>query len=584
MVSVQQQLNELVQAALDKHYPGVDLPLSCFIKPSTRPEFGDFQANVALPLAKIVGENPRQCAEKLLAELSNHQYFAKCEIAGPGFINMTMDNAYLTNSCAIMLGDGNLGIQTTENPQTVVIDYSSANVAKEMHVGHLRSTVIGDAITRLLTFLGHKVIRQNHLGDWGTQFGMIIEWMLENNWQPDNRHTMAELNALYKNAKKKFDDDEDFTKRARKRVVALQSGDAQTRQLWQGLVDESVRYFQTIYDRLQVLLQPEDVRGESSYNDDLSDVIDALKNAGVLTESQGAMVAFLDGFVDPNGKPLPYIVRKSDGGYLYATTDIAAARYRLNELKANRLIYVTDARQKQHFAMLFSLLRKCGWVDDSVSLEHIAFGSILGPDRKPYKTREGEVINLSTLLDEAKDKALNLVKEKQSDIDEASQQHIADVISIGAIKYADLSTDRIKDVIFNWEKMLAFEGNTAPYLQNAFVRIQAIFRKAKAQSIDWSNTTNLSLSIESEHEHQLAVLLLSFSDLLDSVSVDLAIHRICHYLFEVASHFHRFYEHCPVMTAETQAQRLSRLQLCQLTANVLQTGLSLLGISTLEKM
>lgn len=581
MQSLQQQLTSIIEQAISDCFGQVEVALAPLVTKARRPEFGDFQTNFALALGKALQKNPRECAEAVLQNIQHHPLFASLEIAGPGFINITLANAPLADYCQHALADDQLGIEKDTQPQTVVIDYSSANVAKEMHVGHLRSTVIGDASARILTALGHHVIRQNHLGDWGTQFGMIIEWMIENHWADKTDHTISELNALYRNAKQQFDASEDFAKRARERVVKLQSGDAQTRRIWQSLVDESVRYFQTVYERLGVLLTIDDVRGESSYNDDLTDALNALDQTGVLTESQGAKVVFLEGFVDPEDNPVPMIVQKSDGGFLYATTDIAAARYRINELNADRIIYVTDARQKQHFAMLFALLQQCGWTHDQVSLEHVAFGSILGPDRKPYKTREGEVINLSTLLDEAEAKALEIVASKQSDLPESEQRQIAKTISIGAIKYADLSTDKIKDVIFNWDKMLAFEGNTAPYLQNAFVRVQAIFRKAKAQDLDWQSA---KVQLEATQEHQLAILLLSFPDLLASIANDLSIHRLCNYLYEVASHFHRFYEYCPVLTADTPEQRLSRLQLCQFTANTLRLGLSLLGIDVLERM
>lgn len=583
MQTLQQTLNTRVQTAITQCFGPLTIDLSPLVVTAKKVEFGDFQTNFALPLSKVLQKSPQEIALAVLKHLEPETIFASLEIAGPGFINIRLNRQEVAPFCLAALADAHLGVPLAATPQRVVIDYSSANVAKEMHVGHLRSTVIGDAIARLLTYLGHTVIRQNHLGDWGTQFGMIIQWMLEHEETLSASLTMQALNHLYKQAKQQFDADPEFAARAKQRVVALQSGEATTRALWQRLVTESIAYFQQVYERLGVLLQPQDVRGESSYNADLPRVITELEQANLLTHSDGAGVVFLEGYVDPNNQPVPMIVQKSDGSYLYATTDIAAARYRLRELQADRIIYVTDARQKQHFSMLFSLLNKLNWGKSKTPhrLEHIAFGSILGADRKPYKTREGEVIPLVTLLDEAENKAYALVSEKQGDLPEAERRRIARSISIGAIKYADLSTDRIKDVVFNWERMLAFEGNTAPYLQNAYVRIQAIFRKATVQHIVWQQA---AITLEQDAEYQLALLLLNFPECLELIAKDLQMHRLCHYLFDVASSFHRYYEHCPILTAEHPDLCLSRLQLCALTARTLKTGLSLLGIEILDKM
>ncbi len=478
---IETALCDAVRTAFGEQYAHVD-PL---VRPAGDAKFGDFQANLAMPLAKQLKAKPRDIAQQLVDALPVEALFAQPpDIAGPGFINMTLCAELLQEHAAAMRDDERLGIPRAQPPQHVVVDYSSPNVAKEMHVGHLRSTILGDTIARVLAFQDHQVIRQNHLGDWGTQFGMLIEYLVDAGWdaqtlkQSTGDQKIGDLNRLYQQAKKKFDDDADFADRARQRVVALQRGDEPTLELWRGLVAESKRHFNDVYQRLGVQLTDEDIRGESFYNDQLPQVVEALEQTGMLRESQGAACVFPEGFKDREGEPLPMIVRKKDGGYLYATTDLAAARYRINTLGAERMIYVTDARQAQHFAMVFETLREAGWApQDQVRLDHVAFGAILGPDRKPFKTREGGTVRLSDLLDEAERRAGEVIAQKNPELTEAERAEVARVVGIGALKYADLSNDRVKDYVFDWDRMLAMDGNTAPYLQYSYTRIRSIFRK-----------------------------------------------------------------------------------------------------------
>ena len=530
-------------------------------------------------LAKKLNLKPQAIAQTLVEKLQNDPLFKSLSVAGPGFINITLASQPLVALLCAQHEDATFGLRC-EKPQTIIVDYSSANAAKEMHVGHLRSAIIGDAIVRILRFLGHDVVGQNHIGDWGTQFGMLIEHMLSDKARLQ-MHSLSDLNVLYQQSKQRFDNERGFAEKARQRTVLLQQGDPQTRQIWQQIIDDSENYFEAIYQRLGVLLTREHSRGESFYNDLLDDVVQDLEQKQLISLSDGAKVIFLEGFVDPDQNPLPLIVRKSDGAALYGTTDLAAIRYRIQTLHGNRLIYVTDARQKQHFAMLFAAARKAGWADETIKLEHVPFGSILGEDHKPFKTRSGETIKLADLLDEAEQRALAIVMSKQSDLDPASQKTIAKAVGIGALKYADLSNDKVRDYVFNWETMLAFDGNTAPYLQNAYVRIKAIFRKG---AINATQLQHQELHLIEPSEHQLAVKLLAFPDVLFSISQDLALHRLCHYLYELASLFHRFYEACPILNAPDEKIKQSRLLLCDCTAQVLKTGLNLLGIDVLEYM
>ena len=575
-IQLQERFSLAITAAFGAEHAGVD-PL---INSSQNPKFGDYQANVAMSLGKKLGKNPREVAAAIVDVLAVDELCAEVTVAGPGFINLRLRDDALAAAAAAMFSDARLGVQPAAQPQTVVVDYSSPNVAKEMHVGHLRSAIIGDAIVRVLELAGHKVIRQNHIGDWGTQFGMLIEHMVELGWELGGTQPIGDLNAMYQAAKKKDDADADFAKRARERVVKLQQGDIDTLAYWRDLIDESKKHFNTVYGRLGVLLTDDDICAESAYNDDLRSVIEALDAAGMLKESQGARVVYPEGFKDRDGNPQPMIVQKSDGGFLYATTDLAAARYRINQLHATRVIYVTDARQSDHFAMVFKTLAAAGWAAD-VRLDHVPFGTILGADRRPFKTRSGDTVRLIDLLEEAQQRAGRILDAKNPEMDAEARAAVAAVVAIGAMKYADLSVDRIKDYIFDWDRMLAMDGNTAPYLQNAYVRIRSIFRKGE---IDPATCRPSDIVVKAPAEKALSLQLLQFSSVVASVAERLEPHRLCAFLYDLATAFHKFYEQCPVLIAEDAAEKQSRLALCHLTALTLKQGLSLLGIDTVEQM
>lgn len=579
MFSIKAVLTQLFSTTLTELFetPEID-PL---LQKGTRPELGDYQANCALRLAKKWDRSPMELAQAIVEALPAHPLIASTQVSAPGFINIQLDSAYLFSALTAILQEETL--QTT-HPQRIVIDYGGANVAKEMHIGHLRSALIGDALARIYGFLGHTVIRQNHLGDWGTQFGMLIERLLEEDKavNPLSQETsLGDLNQLYRSAKKKFDEDPVFAERARKRVVLLQSGDPDTQAIWQTLVNQSEQYFQAVYERLDVLLKKEDNRGESHYNAMLPHLTETLLAQGVAVEDQGAAVIFLPGFTDAENRPLPLMIRKSDGGYLYATTDLAALQFRLQTLQADRVIYVVDARQKLHFSMLFAAAEKAGWVASSaVQLEHLAFGSILGSDKKPFKTRSGDSIRLMDVVEEAEKRAFSLIEERQTTLTESEKREAAHRIGVGALKYLDLSNDLIKDYVFDWEKMLSFDGNTAPYLQNAYVRIQSIFRKAGKREKPLFQEEKPDYS---PLEHALCLKTLEFYEAVALAAQELRPHKLCHYLYELATQFHRFYEACPILSAEVVLQE-RRLILCEATAKVLKTGLFLLGILTVERM
>jgi arginyl-tRNA synthetase len=576
------RLQQAIQKSFGDEYGDTD-PL---LRATQDPKFGDFQANVAMSLAKALKRKPRDIAETICTNARLDDLCDSPEIAGPGFINLRVLATAIARQLLVLADNNRLAIENDPHPQTVVVDYSGPNVAKEMHVGHLRSTIIGDAIAKVMEFLGHKVIRQNHLGDWGTQFGMLIEHLIDSGWKLEAGKSIGDLNVLYQEAKKRFDADEGFAERARQRVVALQGGDTETRALWQALVTASRQYFTEVYGRLDVSLQDEDARGESSYNDALQDTIDELSQKGLTQKDQGATVVYLPDFVGRDDKPLPLIIQKSDGGYLYATTDLACLRYRIRQLHADRVIYVTDARQSQHFAMVFKTAELAGWLDHSVTLEHVPFGSVLGEDGKPFKTRSGEIVRLIELIEEAERRALKVVSDKNPDLDAAQQQEVAKTVGVGAIKYADLSSDRVKDYVFAWDRMLAMEGNTAPYLQYAYTRVQSIFRKGldQLQNMDISRLHTTHIEIQEPIEKQLALKLFQLESILSQVSERLEPHRLCNYLFELATLFSSFYEACPVLKADTDTSRNTRLLLCEVTARTIKLGLNLLGIRVLEKM
>ena len=542
---------------------------------------GDFATNLALMTAKPAGKNPRELAQLICQHLPQSAFIEKTEIAGPGFINFFVADNALTDQLEAAYVDPDLNVTKTTSPQNIVVDYSAPNLAKEMHVGHLRSAIIGDSVVRTLEFLGHHVIRQNHVGDWGTQFGMLLTYM-ERLQQQGGEISMElhNLEKFYRAAKKCFDEDESFSTRARELVVLLQSGDAHCKELWQQFIDISLAHCQETYDKLGVSLSRSDVKAESSYNDDLQNVIDDLTQQGLLVEDNGAQCVFLDQFKGKDGDPLPIIVQKTGGGFLYATTDLAAIRYRKNVLKVDRVLYFVDARQSLHFQQIFTLAKKAGFATHAMSLAHMAFGTVMGEDGKPFKTRSGDVAKLADLLDEAQQRAYDLVKQKNPDMDQAQLKIIGDVVGISAVKYADLSKTRTSDYTFSFDSMLSFEGNTAPYLLYAYTRVASIFAKAgvAADSIEGE------IILNSEQEKVLGNKLMQFNDAVNNVAAKGLPHVMCSYLFELAGAFSSFYEACPILIAEDQAVKNSRLKLAALTAKTLQQGLSLLGIKTLERM
>jgi arginyl-tRNA synthetase len=545
------------------------------IQMASKPEFGDYQANGIMGAAKALKMNPRQLAEQVVACVDLAGIVDKLEIAGPGFINITLSNHYLTKTLAEQHANAKLGTGVAL-AETVVIDYSSPNLAKEMHVGHLRSSIIGDSLTRIYSYLGHKVIRQNHVGDWGTQFGMLTAYMLENENQ-SSELVLGDLEGFYRAAKVRFDADPAFADLSREYVVKLQSGDTQVRALWQRFLNISMKHCEDVYQKLGLLLTRDDVKGESSYNDDLPVVIDNLRAQGLLTESQGAQVVFLEEFRNKDGDAAAFIVQKQGGGFLYSTSDLATARYRTGVLGASRVLYVVDARQGLHFQQLFTVARKAGFVPADTHLEHVAFGTMMGDDGKPFKTRSGELIKLVDLLSEAESRAFDLVSSKNPNMDETTRHHIAHAVGIAAVKYSDLSKHRTSDYVFDWNSMLSFEGNTAPYLQYAYTRIASIFRQAG--DVD----ANAKIKLIEPAEHALALTLVQFPDILQQAANDTCPHILCSYLYQLATRFSRFYDACPVLKAEGEI-RSSRLALCQAAAKTMQTGLDLLGIEVLQEM
>ncbi len=523
---------------------------------------------------------PRQLAEQVLSHLDLTGIASKVEIAGPGFINIFLDPAFLAEHVNNALASDRLGI-TQPAPQTIVVDYSAPNVAKEMHVGHLRSTIIGDASVRTLELLGHKVIRANHVGDWGTQFGMLIAWLEKQQQENAGEMELADLEGFYRDAKKHYDEDEAFAERARSYVVKLQSGDEYFREMWRKLVDITMTQNQITYNRLNVTLTRDDVMGESLYNPMLPGVVADLKAKGMAVESEGATVVFLDEFKNKEGEPMGVIIQKKDGGYLYTTTDIACAKYRYETLHADRVLYYIDSRQHQHLMQAWTIVRKAGYVPESVPLEHHMFGMMLGKDGKPFKTRAGGTVKLADLLDEALERARRLVAEKNPDMPAEELEKLANAVGIGAVKYADLSKNRTTDYIFDWDNMLAFEGNTAPYMQYAYTRVLSVFRKAGMEERELLNAT---VEIKEDREAQLAARLLQFEETLNVVAREGTPHVMCAYLYDLAGLFSGFYEHCPILTAESESIRNSRLKLALLTAKTLKTGLDTLGIETVERM
>lgn len=553
--------------------------------PASNPKFGDYQSNAPLSLTKKLGQPPRAIAEQIVQQLEVSDFCAPPVIAGPGFINLTLKPDYLAAQLQSMQAGERLGIDQVKQPQRVVVDFSSPNIAKEMHVGHLRSTIIGDCIARTLEFRGHDVLRLNHVGDWGTQFGMLITYLREvcpEALITSNALDLGDLVTFYKQAKQRFDEDEAFRETSRQEVVRLQSGAEDSIKAWQLLCEQSRREFQTIYDRLDIHLTE---RGESFYNPLLAAVVEDLDKLGLLVEDQGAKCVFLEGFTNKDGQPLPLIVQKSDGGYNYATTDLAALRYRIQQDRADRIIYVTDAGQSNHFAQFFQVARRAGWLPETVEVVHVPFGLVQGEDGKRLKTRSGETVRLKDLLDEAiarprADLEVRLQEEGREETEEF-KQHVAEVVGIGAVKYADLSQNRNSNYIFSFDKMLDLKGNTAPYMLYVYARIQSISRKG---DINFQNLgSNVTILLESDFELVLAKHLLQLGEVLVMVEQDLLPNRLCQYLYELSQKFNQFYENCAVLNAEEPVQT-SRLALCNLTARTIKFGLSLLGIPVLERM
>lgn len=548
------------------------------IKPCPNEKFGDFQTNSLMAISKKRGLNPRQIAEKVVAHLDTSTLFESVDIAGPGFLNIKVKNKSIVDwMTQVFLNQTSL-IPKTDKPSRVVIDFSSPNVAKPMHVGHIRSTILGDSLARIFKALGHEVITDNHLGDWGTQFGKLIYgWKHDLQIENLQHSALAEMERLYRQVNQLCESDASILQKCREELVKLQSGDPENMDLWKTMVAESVSEFTRVYQRLGVTF--DFTLGESFYHDRLADVVSDLFKKGIVRESEGALVAFFDGMKELEAHPA--MVRKSDGAYNYTSTDLATLQYRLVEWKPDTVIYVTDARQQLHFKQLFEIFRR--WLGDgSLITEHVWFGSILGEDGKPFKTRSGDTIKLDDLLDEAEDRAYRLVTEKNPALDEGDRREIASVVALGAIKYADLQPNRQSDYVFSWDKMLSFNGNTAPYLLYAYTRIRSIFRNIEADGLDWSQQWGETL-LEQREERMLALRLLNFAEVLTSVLEEYRPNYLCNYLYDLAGDFARFYENCPVLKAEEKV-RSGRLLLCDLTGRTLKTGLDLLGIKTSERM
>jgi arginyl-tRNA synthetase len=545
-VNIQALLSEKVSQALI----AAGAPADCEpqVRQSAKIQFGDYQANGVMAVAKKLGMAPRQLAEQVLSHLDLNGIANKVEIAGPGFINIFLDPAFLAENVNSALASERLGVAQPQ-AQTIVVDYSAPNVAKEMHVGHLRSTIIGDAAVRTLEFLGHKVIRANHVGDWGTQFGMLIAWLEKQQQENAGEMALSDLEGFYRDAKKHYDEDEVFAERARNYVVKLQGGDAYFLEMWRKLVDITMTQNQITYDRLNVTLTRDDVMGESLYNPMLPGIVADLKAKGLAVESEGATVVFLDEYKNKEGEPMGVIIQKKDGGYLYTTTDIACAKYRYETLHADRVLYYIDSRQHQHLMQAWTIVRKAGYVPESVPLEHHMFGMMLGKDGKPFKTRAGGTVKLADLLDEALERARRLVAEKNPDMPADELEQLANAVGIGAVKYADLSKNRTTDYVFDWDNMLAFEGNTAPYMQYAYTRVLSVFRKAE---VDEQALAAAPVIITEAREAQLAARLLQFEETLTVVAREGTPHVMCAYLYDLAGLFSGFYEHCPIITAESE--------------------------------
>jgi arginyl-tRNA synthetase len=566
-------LSILDQAFKNAIHEAFGIDAQGLVGPSQNEKFGDYQSNAAMGLQKVLGEKtgtkpaPRAIAEQIKAKLNVGEIASEVSIAGPGFINVRLSPGFLGAKLDSIVNDSRVGVEAVGKQETVVIDYSGPNVAKEMHVGHLRPTNIGDAISRIIEFQGHRVIRQNHIGDWGTQFGMLVTFLDDSGADANAR--LADLESMYRAAKERYDADPAFAERARQAVLRLQSGAEHERALWQRIIQQSRSHFQAVYDRMDIKLTAADERGESFYNPELPKVVGDLQAAKVAELSEGAVVVWVEGF------EAPLIIQKTGGGFGYATTDLAALRYRVFLLHAKRIIYVTDNRQIQHIAQVFAAAKRAGWTE-GVRLDHVTFGTIAGPDGKPFKTKMGENVKLNLLLDEAEQRALKVVTEKNPELPESQRQKIAHAVGIGAVKYFDLARDWVGNYVFDWDKLLALDGNTAPYLQYAHARIQSIFRKAGEWRVG-------KISVVEPQEIALAKHILRLGEVIEIVSRELKPHHLCTYLYELATRFSGFYENCPVLQSESPV-RESRLGLCRLTARALEVGLDLLGIEHPDQM
>jgi arginyl-tRNA synthetase len=585
MNATQEKLKLKLQQALVTAFGADYTQVDPILVPASNPKFGDFQANVALSLSKKLGMQPRAIATAIVEKLDVSEICEPPEIAGPGFINLKLQTSYLEAQLNAINTDPRLGVPKVQNPQKEIVDFSSPNIAKEMHVGHLRSTIIGDCIARILEFRGHEVLRLNHVGDWGTQFGMLIAYLRE--VYPEalttaNALDIGDLVSFYRQAKQRFDADENFQETARQEVVRLQAGAEDTLHAWKLLCEQSRKEFQVIYDLLDIKLIE---RGESFYNPLLPKVVADLETAGLVEENQGAKCVFLEGFTNREGDPLPLIVQKTDGGYNYATTDLAALRYRIEEDQAKRIIYVTDAGQANHFAQFFQVAKKARWIPENVELVHVPFGLVLGEDGKKFKTRSGDTVRLKDLLDEAISRSRTdleaRLKEEGREETEQFIKNVADVVGISAVKYADLSQNRTSNYVFSYDKMLSLKGNTAPYMLYAYVRTQGISREG---NIDFANLgTDAKLILKEDTELTLAKHILQLDEIIAEVEQDLLPNRLCEYLYNLSEKFNKFYDKCPVLKSE-EPIKTSRLMLCYLTARTLKLGLDLLGIKVLERM
>ena len=582
------RFSKAIIAAFGDEYANYDPAIA----PSKDAKFGDYQCNAALGLTKRLKQKPQDVAVQIIANLSANlqaddsinemfeEMFEPPTIAGAGFINLKLKLSYLESQLAKMQKSDRLAIATIEKSDRIIVDFSSPNIAKEMHVGHLRSTIIGDSIARILEFQGHQVLRLNHVGDWGTQFGMLITYLRE--VYPDaltkaDAIAIGDLVELYRAAKKRFDEDTDFKEISRAAVVELQAGGAEAKLAWQLLCEQSRREFQKIYDTLDIQLEE---RGESFYNTFLPDVITDLRATGLLQEDQGALCVFLEGFSNKDGQPLPLIVQKTDGGYNYATTDLAALRYRIREDKTTRILYVTDIGQAGHFAQVFQVANRANWIPKNVQVTHVPFGLVMGDDGKKFKTRSGDTVPLKSLLEEAIARAWTDIENCNPEESDEFKQNVAEAVGLGAVKYADLSQNRTSNYIFSFDKMLALQGNTAPYMLYAYVRVKGIGRKG---DIDFARLDIDAVRLTTEPEIVLAKHLLQFAEAIEAVAEELLPNRLCQYLFELSQKFNQFFEQCPVLQAE-QSERVSRLILCDITAKTLKLGLNLLGIRVLERM